>query len=89
MFSCEKVEHISHTDSHSPLPHDDDDGSQQENEDHKAASAGPEDQTHVLCMLGDLQSPLGVLTGSCRPREERLFTSPNKNNSLSHSFQHN
>lgn len=51
--------------SHSPLLDDDDDGPEKQNEDHQAAGAGPEDQTHVLGMLGYLQSSLGVLTGSC------------------------
>lgn len=54
-----------HFHSRSPLLDDDDDGSQEQNEDHQAADAGPKDQAHVLSMLGYLQSTLGVLTGGC------------------------
>ena len=56
---------------HSPLLHDDDDGPQQQDEDHQAPGAGPQDQTHVLGMLGNLQCSLRVLTGSCRESNER------------------
>lgn len=69
MFDSGKVSHHKRFHSHSPLLHDDHDGPEEKNEDHQTACAGPEDQTHVFGMLGNLQSPFRVLTGSCR--EER------------------
>ena len=48
----------------SPLLDDDDDGSQEQDEDHQPPGTRPQDQTHVLGMLGNLQGPLGVLAGS-------------------------
>lgn len=52
----------------SPLLDDEDDSAEKQNEDHQTADAGPEDQTHVLGMLGYLQSVLGVLAGSWKMR---------------------
>lgn len=53
----------------SPLLDDDDHRSQKQNQDDQAADAGPEDQPHVLGMLGDLQRPFGVLTGGWKRPE--------------------
>lgn len=52
----------------SPLLDDDDHRSQKQNQDDEAADAGPEDQTHVLGMLGNLQRTFGVLTGGWKRR---------------------
>ena len=39
-----------------PFLNDDDDGAQQEDEDHQTSGAHAQDQTHLLRVLGDLQS---------------------------------
>lgn len=53
----------------SPLLDDNDHRSQKQNQDDQAADAGPEDQPHVLGMLGDLQRSFGVLTGGWKRPE--------------------
>lgn len=44
-----------------PFFYDDDDGAQQKDEDHQTSGAHPQNQTHLLRVLGDLQSLTLVL----------------------------
>ena len=46
-----------------PFLNDDDDGTQQKDEDHQTSGAHPEDQAHLLGVLGHLQSLAVILAG--------------------------
>lgn len=46
-----------------PFLNDDDDGTQQKDEDHQASGTHPEDQTHLLRVLGHLQGLAVIFAG--------------------------
>lgn len=50
----------------SPFPNGDDDGSQQDDQDDEPPGTDPQDQTHLLRVLGHLQGTLALFAGSCQ-----------------------
>lgn len=49
-----------------PFPNGDDDGSQQDNQNNEPPSTDPQDQAHLIRVLGHLQGTLALFAGSCQ-----------------------
>lgn len=63
-----------------PFLYDDDDGAQQKDEDHQTSGAHPQNQTHLLGVLGDLQSLALVLARRWEKRNTRSGVYNDNNN---------
>lgn len=65
-----------------PFFYDDDDGAQQKDEDHQTSGAHPQNQTHLLRVLGDLQSLTLVLARRWEKRNTQEGCLQQQNNNL-------
>ena len=61
-----------------PFLNDDDDGTQQKDEDNQTSGTHPENQTHLLIVLGHLQSRAVILAGREKQKHGCTFKKKKK-----------